>query len=74
MLFMYSVPKISVPASQKTQSMSVTRTSRLILYTEVVGIYCMNFIGRVITTSGKIAVFLNITAGGMCNHHWALKG
>lgn len=74
MLFMYSVIKISVPASQKIQSMSIIRTSRLILHREIMCIYYMNFIGRVTTTSGKNAVFLNITTGGMCNHHWTLKG
>jgi len=65
MLFMYSVLKISVPASRKIQSMSIIRTSWLILYKEVMGIYCMNFIGHVTTTSGKNALFFNITTGGM---------
>ena len=73
-LFIYSILKISVSTSQKIQSMSIIRTSRLILYTEVMGIYCMNFIGRVTTTSGKNAVFLNIKTGGICNFRWALKG
>jgi hypothetical protein len=74
MLFMYSVLKISVPASQKIRSMSIIRTSRLILYTEVTGIFSMNFIRRVTTTSGKNAVFLNIKTGGIYNFRWALKG
>jgi len=74
MLFIYSVLKISVPASQKIQSMSIIRPNCLILYTEVMSIYWMNFIGRVTTTFGKNAVFRNITKGGICNFHWALKG
>jgi len=54
--------------------MSIIRTSWLMLYREVMGIYCMNFIGHVTTTSGKNALFFNITTGGMCNHYWVLKG
>jgi hypothetical protein len=57
MLLMYSALKISVPASQKIQTMCIIRTSVLKLFREVRGIYFMNFIEQVIITSGKNAVF-----------------
>jgi hypothetical protein len=50
--------------SQRTQSMSVTTGKLLIIFKEILSVYCENQTKQTHTLCGQNTEFLNVTAGG----------
>ena len=53
---------------------SVAKTTRLIMFKEIIALLCMNNTKHINTLNVKFVRFLNAKAGGTCNYYWALKG
>ena len=54
--------------------MTVIKTSQLMLYRETVAVCSRIHTKHINTLYGQYTEFLNITAGGTYNDHWALEG
>jgi hypothetical protein len=54
--------------------MSVIKTSKLMLYREIIAVCSQIHTKHINTLCGQNTVFLNVTAGGTYSDHWALEG
>jgi hypothetical protein len=50
-----------VPTAQKTHSMAITKPNRLMLFREIIAVYCENHMEHINTLCGQNAEFLNAT-------------
>ena len=61
---MYMAYKNSTATSQKTYYVSITNTNQLLLFTEMIAVYCKNNTKHMNTTCGQ-----NAQVSGDCNIH-----
>jgi hypothetical protein len=62
----------SVRASQETHYVSATKPNRLMLFREIIAVYCENHMERTNTLCGQNAYIFNVKDGGTYRHHYAL--
>jgi hypothetical protein len=65
--------KKSVPSSQETYYVSVTKTNRFMLLKQKIAVCCENHIKREITLCGQNAEFLHVTVHGTFSNYSTLK-
>jgi hypothetical protein len=64
----------SVRTSQETQYVFATKPNRLMLFREILAVYCENLTENTGTLCGQNAEFYYVKAGGTYSNHWALRG
>jgi hypothetical protein len=62
----------SVRPSKKTQFTSITNTSWLVLFREIIAVYAENCKIPMDAFHGQNVELLNVKADGTYNYHWAL--
>jgi hypothetical protein len=60
----------SVRASQETHYVAGTKPNRLMLFGEIIAVYCENHTEHTHTLKAE---FSTVEGGGIYNNHWALK-
>jgi hypothetical protein len=70
----HSVYKNSVRTSQETHRSSTTNTSQLMLFREMVAVYCGNQMKHTNTVFWENPELRHVKACGTYKNHWALKG
>jgi hypothetical protein len=73
--FFYTLYKDSARTLQVTQWVSITQSNQLMLFREIIAIYCENHTKHKCTVCAECRGFVNLfKAGGTYSDHWALKG
>jgi hypothetical protein len=60
----------SVHTSQETHYVSGRKPNRLMLFREIIAVYCENHTEHIDTLCGQNAEFQYVTAGGTYTNHW----
>jgi hypothetical protein len=60
--------------AQKTHSVSVTKTSQLLLYWEIIAVCSEIHTKHINTLCGQNVEFVNVEPGGTYSDHWAVNG
>jgi hypothetical protein len=66
--------KNSVRTSQETHYVSATKPNRLMLFREIIAVYCENRTKHINRVCGQNVEFFNIKASGIYSYHCSLKG
>jgi hypothetical protein len=64
----------SVRTSQETQYVSATKPNRLMLFREIIAVYCENHTEHINTLCGQNAEFKCVKECGTYSNHWIFKG
>jgi hypothetical protein len=64
----------SVRTSQETHYVSATKANQLMLFREIIAVYCENHTGHINTLCVQNAHFLNVRARGIYSYQYSLKG
>jgi hypothetical protein len=65
--------QISVRASQETHYVSTTKPNRLMLFREIIAVYCENHMEHTNTLCGQNAEIITIKTFGSYRYHCALE-
>jgi hypothetical protein len=66
--------KNSVLTSKKTQHFTITKINWLMLFKEIIAVYCKNHTKPIDTLFGHNIKLAIVKAGGTYSYHWAVNG
>jgi hypothetical protein len=70
--FIFHINNNSVRTSQEAYYVSATKPNRLMLFREIIAVYCENHTEHINTLYGQNAVFVNVKAGGIYSYRRVL--